>query len=275
MLRYLFAGLLIVAIVVGAYVGCGPRAAVAGKKVLDQIDGVLGKLNVKLEQVEQAHAKLTSDTEGMRERLIRTKYQVEKLQAEQGMLEGKVASYKKDLGRLRDFMKTASASESGKVTTDAGKEVSVDTLEAVAQSTMKRLKAAQTTLDTRVKTLSDAYAKSLAVLQNNVDVSQTQLKKLDNQIDEIKAKKSALDAMKEASTIVGTEASISDKFDDLTKNVDELLMEVDVKMAVETEKVDERMASSESDVSLDDVLGASSSSTDETLSEIDAILGGN
>lgn len=273
MLRYLFAGLLIVAIVIGAYVGCGPRMAVAGKKMLDQIDSVLGKLNVKLEEVEQAHAKLTSDTQAMRESLIRTKYKVEKLNTEQSMLEGKVTSYKKDLGRIRDLMK--SASEDGTVTTDAGKKVSVKELEVLAKSTLKKLKAAQTTLDTRIKTLTDAYTKSLAVLNNNVEVSQQQLKKLDNQIDEIKAKKSALDAMKEASTIAGTEASISDKFDDLTKNVDDLLTEVDVKIAVETEKVDERMASAESEITLDEVLGASSSSTDETLSEIDAILGGN
>ncbi len=271
MLRYLFAGLLIVAIVVGAYVGCGPRMAVAGKKMLDQIDGVLGKLNVQLEKVEQAHAKLSTETEAMHEKRITAQYKLEKLQAEGANLESKVASYKKDLGRLGDLIREGATD--GKVTTN-GKEVSVETLKALAQSTLKKLKATQTKLDTRIKTLTDAYTKSLVVLKNNEEVSKTQLKKLDDQIEEIKAKKSALDAMKEASTIAGSEASISDKFNDLTKDVDNLLTEVDVKIAVETEKVDERMANADSDVSLDEILG-SDSSTDDTLSEIDAILGGN
>ncbi|QEG22764.1 coiled-coil domain-containing protein [Mariniblastus fucicola] len=271
MLRYLFAGLLLVAIVVGAYVGCGPRMAVAGKKMLDQIDGVLGKLNVQLEKVEQAHAKLTKETEAMREKRIGAQYKLERLQEQKKDLEENIASYKKDLGRLRDYMKEAS--ESGTVTIN-DKEHSVETLEALAQSTLKKLKSAQTTLDTRIKTLTDAYSKSLAVLKSNVDVSKQQLKKLDDQIEEIKAKKSALDAMKEASTIAGTEASISDKFNDLTKDVDDLLTEVDVKIAVESEKVDERLAQSDSDVTLDEILG-DDSSADDTISEIDAILGGN
>ncbi len=272
MLRYLFAALLVVAIAVGAYVGCGPRMAVAGKKVLAEIDKVLGKLNVQLEKVEQAHAELTKETETMREKQIEAKYKLDKLTAEKKELEGKVASYKKDLRRLKEYMNQAS--ESGKVTTEAGKEVSLEKLQTLAQATIKQLKSTQTVLDTRVKTLTDAYSKSLAVLKNNVDVSKKQLKKLDDQIEEIKAKKSALDAMKEASTIAGSEESISDKFNDLTKDVDDLLTEVDVKIAVETEKVDERMATEAADVTLDEILGSAESTTDELNSEIDALLGG-
>ncbi len=272
MLRYLFAGLLIVAIVVGAYVGCGPRMAVAGKKILGQIDDVLGKLNVQLEKVEQTHAKLSQETESMHEKRITAQYKLEKLKAERVELDNKVATCKTDLGRLKGLL--TEASESGTVTTN-GKEVSVDRLKSLAQLTLKRLKAAQTEIDTRNKTLTDAYSKSLAVLKNNEEVSKQQLKKLDDQIEEIKAKKSALDAMKEASTIVGSEASISDKFNDLTKDVDDLLTEVDVKIAVETDKVDERMANAESDITLDEILGGSDSSADDTISEIDAVLGGN
>ena len=118
------------------------------------------------------------------------------------------------------------------------------------------------------------YSKSLTVLTKNEQVSGEQLETLENQIEEIKAKKMALDAMKEASTIAGTESSISDKFDDLTKDVDTLLNEVEVQMAVETEKVDERLAESASDLSVDEILG-DDSNADDTLSEIDAILGGN
>jgi len=270
MLRYLFAAMLVLAIVVGAYVGCGPRMAVAGKKVLEKIDGVLGKLNVQLEKVEQAHAKLSEETVGLRKKRIEAQVNLDKLVAEKESVESKVAAYKSDLKRLAGFMKDAASS--GKVEIN-GKEITEGKLEILAQSTIKKMKAAERTL-VRNTTLSDAWSKSLTVLKKNAEVSQTQLKKLDDQIDEIKAKKSALDAMKEASSITGSEASISDKFNDLTKDVDNLLTEVDIEMLTEAEKVEDRMLTEESDVSLDDIIGADSS-TDDTLSEIEAILGGN
>lgn len=273
MLRYLFVGLLLVAIVVGAYVGCGPRAAVAGKKVLDQIDAVLGKLNVQLEKVEQAHASLTKETENMREKRIAAQVRLGKLEEEKTELELKVEGHKKDLSRLRDLLKEASASEDGSVTVN-GKTHSKEMLSGLSKDIVKRLKAAQSLIENRNKTLTEAYRKSLAVLKNNEQVSRTQLDKLDDQIAEIKAKKSALDAMKEASSITGAEASISDKFDALTKDVDELLTTVDIKLETEEAKVDERMAKEAESVSIDEILGEDTD-VDNTLSEIDEILGGN
>lgn len=270
MFRYLFVGLLLVAVVVGAYVGCGPRAAVAGKKVLDQIDAVLGKLNVQLEKVEQAHASLTTETENMREKRIAAEVRLGKLEEEREELEAKVVSYKRDLTRLREYLKAASDSGTADVN---GKKVDKETLTTLSNSTVKKLKAAQSVIDNRNKTLTEAYRKSLSVLKNNETISKKQLIKLDDQIAEIKAKKSALDAMKEASSITGAESSISDKFDALTKDVDELLTTVDIKLETEESKVDERMAKEAEDLSIDDILGEDSD-VDNALSEIDAILGG-
>ena len=268
MLRYLFVVLLLVTVAGAAYVGCGPRAAVAGKKVLAEIDKVLGKLNVQLEKVEQAHSQLSKDTENMRKEQIRAQVNLDRFTESKTGLEAKVASYKKDLGRLNDFMNDAKSTGTVEIN---GNQVSADKLEILAQSTIKKLKATQRELD-RNNTLSDAWSKSLVVLKNNFKTSESQLTKLDDQIEEIKAKKSALDTMKEASTIAGNEASISDKFSDLTADVDDLLTEVNIEMLVETEKVEERMASQEADVSLDEILG-SDSTTDATQAEIDAILG--
>ena len=271
MFRYLFLVLLMVAVIVGAYVGCGPRAAVAGKKVLDQIDAVLGKLNVQLEKVEQAHEELASETEKMREKRISAEVRLGKLQEEKVELEAKVSSYKNDLSRLRDLLKEASASDAGTVMVN-GKERDKETLTTLSSEVVKRLKAAQSVIDNRNKTLTEAYSKSLSVLKNNEQISKKQLAKLDDQIAEIKAKKSALDAMREASSITGAEASISDKFDALTKDVDELLTTVEIKLETEEAKVDERMAKEAESISIDEILGEESN-VDSTLSEIDAILG--
>ena len=79
MLRYLIAGLFILATVVIAYVGCGPRAQVAGKKMLDQIDGILGKLDVQLAKVESAYTKVKEDTAKLREERIRAQVNLDSL----------------------------------------------------------------------------------------------------------------------------------------------------------------------------------------------------
>ena len=114
------------------------------------------------------------------------------------------------------------AKESGSIERN-GKQISVDQLKTLAESAVKEMKALQDHL-TKNTVISNAWAKNLKLLASQEETSQKQLKKLDNQLDEIRSKKSALDAMKEAASIAGPGASVSDKFNDLTASVDELLI---------------------------------------------------
>jgi uncharacterized membrane protein YczE len=69
-MKYLLLGLLMVGLVVGLYVGCGPRALVAKDKVIKEIDKVLGELNVKRKKVAMAYDKVENAYQGMREKRI-------------------------------------------------------------------------------------------------------------------------------------------------------------------------------------------------------------
>ena len=79
-----------------------------------------------------------------------------------------------------------------------------------------------------------------------------------------------------AATIAGPGASISDKFNDLTADVDELLVNLDTEWEIEKIKIDERIAEVETDssVSLEDLLD-DKTDVSSTMSEIDKILEGN
>ncbi|MDB4539805.1 hypothetical protein N9231_05235, partial [Saprospiraceae bacterium] len=87
-------------------------------------------------------------------------------------------------------------------------------------------------------------------------------------------KKSALDAMKEAATIAGPGASISDKFNELTADVDELLVNIDTELKIEETKIDERIAEVQTDnlVTLEELLD-DKTDISSTMSEIDKLLG--
>ena len=81
--------------------------------------------------------------------------------------------------------------------------------------------------------------------------------------------------MKEASSIVAPGVSLSDKFDELTSDVDDLLLDVDVQLETEMEKIDERAAKVNAPTeSLDELLN-NKTDTSSTMSDIDALLDGN
>ncbi len=79
--------------------------------------------------------------------------------------------------------------------------------------------------------------------------------------------------MKEAATIAGPGASISDKFNELTADVDELLVNIDTEWAIEEAKLDERIADVQTDslVTLEELLD-DKTDISSTMSEIDKLL---
>lgn len=275
MFRNLFLAVLAIGLIAAiSTVGCGPRVQVAKDKVIDKIDEMLGKLNVKLKKVEIAYDEVKTATEGLREKRIDAKVRLEKLQADAKRLEGERARLMAELQKAKPLLGQTADSD-GNIDHD-GRPVSMEKLKSIADGAVRRVKAIDSQLNTRIKTLTNAYAQSLKAIKSNEETSTKQLAQLTNQIDEIKSKKSALDAMKEASSIVAPGVSLSDKFDELTSDVDDLLVDVDVEMATELEKIDERATQVEASASesLEDLLNEKTDAS-STVSDIDALLGGN
>ncbi|MEL7496307.1 MAG: hypothetical protein AAFN77_01765 [Planctomycetota bacterium] len=272
MSKYLIVGVLIVGVAIAAYVGCdgfSNRMDVAADKAIQKIDNLLGEMDVKQKAVENAYDDLKSLMAGVREKRIEAEVRVKSMNEKRDAMADKKTKIVKNLSKLQELLKEAEAS--GSIERN-GKEVSVDQLKSMAEGSIREMKLLKDQL-TKNNVIATAWAKNLQVLKKQEDTSTTQLKKLESQLDQIRSKKSALDAMKEAANIAGPGASISDKFNDLTESVDELLVNIDTKFSIEEAKLDERAAQMEQDATIDieDILN-DKTDVSGTLSEIDKLL---
>lgn len=273
-MRYLVLGLLLVAIVFGAYVGCGPRAQVAGKKMLEKIDNILGELDVQLQKIENKKDSLAEQTDVIKKKLYMTESRLEKMQEDQDEIKSEVERSMENVNTLKDLLVQAKESENGEVEFK-GKTL---TKEAIAQSALSKAKSInrlKTKMDSKSKLIA-VYEKNLNLYRSQVSVSKKSLTKLNDQVEEIKAKKEALDDTRRASLLDGKTISINDEFDSLTKDVDELLINVDASLKLENDKLEERIAdvtgSGGSDPLIDELLD-DKNDVDKAMSEIDALLG--
>ena len=273
MLRFLIVSLLVVGVAVGAYVGCGPRVQVAGKKILKKIDSILGELDIQLEKVEDKKKDLTAQTDVIKRKLYVTEARIEKMQEDQGERETEAKSLKSQLSQIKDYL--GQAKESGQVEIK-GKQITTERLLGWASDKSKALTRIKGSMESKGRLLS-IHEKNLTLYKSQVSVSQDSLKKLTDQIEEIKLKKEALDDTRRATLLDGKSVSINDEFKDLTKDVDDLLINVDASLKLETDKLEERISEAEASAgsqTLDELLDDDNvSDVDKAMSDIDALLG--
>ena len=254
MLRFLFAGLLIVAIAVSAYVGCGARAQVAGDKILAKIDDMLGSLDVKLKEIKNAHADLKASAEHNYVARKKSEYKVEELEEKQKEVEAKIAK------KSAELKKAIGVLEDGSLADDVEKKAKATNF---AEERVKSLTALKGQLANSIKPLLASHKKALTLQIKHGKASKAQLEKLETKISQIEAEKVRLDTMKQAQAIAGSSESISDQFAELEQSTADLLIEVKARADIEEEKVDDRLASIDEDISLEELLGEESQASDE------------
>lgn len=269
MLRFLVFGVLACGLVAAAIIGCGPRARVAGKKVVEEIDNLLGKLNVQEEKVLGALKDVQVATRALRDKTIEAKVQVKSFARKTEALQEEKSKAMKELASLKDLLKEAESND-GKITRGK-KEVTIAELKGYAEGTIKRIKLLKDKLKSN-ETVAAAWAKNLDMLTKQDSTSKAQLAKLEDQIEAIRSKKSALDAMKQAENIIGPNESINEKFNNLSSEVDKLINDVDTEWAIQEAELEERMIEMSSpSVSLDELLN-DDSDVSSTMEDIDAML---
>ena len=263
--------LILVALVcVGLYIGCGPRAGVAKDAAIKKIDELLGPLNVKQKEVEMAYADVKKASAGLRDNRIEAQVRLKSLTEKKAVYVSDETKLLSDLAKLKQML--SDAESTGSIERN-GKEIPIEQLKSLADGIVKQIKL----LKDKIKNndvISAAWAKNLEILKKNDDTSKAQLAQLENQLEQIRSKKSALDAMKEAATIAGPGASISDKFNELTADVDELLVNIDTELKIEETKIDERIAEVQTEnlVTLEELLD-DKTDISSTMNEIDKLLG--
>jgi chromosome segregation ATPase len=246
--------------------GCGARAEVAKDKVLAQLDKVLGELNVKEKQIDIKRRELTDEMQVVREKKFNAGVRLELLAKKQDTSKQDLEKLKQGLARVQPKMEEAKTN--GKIELN-GREVTADELNRMATDLINRVKSKESEVGSQ-QTSIDALKRSADFLASQEKAAADMLGKLDLKISEIKDKKLAIDAVKSATSMVGNDTSINDKISSLSKEIDNMFVDVETAMRVEEAKLSELQNQT---MSADELLTETGSDLDATMSEIDAILG--
>ena len=246
-------------------VGCGPRAEVAKKKALEKIDSLLGKLDVKREQISQEVAALKKGVDGLRQAKIKAKVKSDQINRKLEPIESRISAVDATLEKVRDPLKSGEPYEVG------AKTYSSDDLKSLVADLLKRRKE----LDSQAagfRKSKESLDKVSSSLERKQQSYQQELTRFESVIGEIDAKKIALKAMQDASKSMGeSEATLAENVANLDDKIADLYAEVESQMMGEDEKWNEIEAMNEIDAV--DAFIEANRGTDDQLAEIDAILG--
>lgn len=250
-----------------SFSGCGARGEVVKDKVLAQLDKVLGELDVKEKEIEIKRRDLSTEMQAVREKKAQSEVRLE-------LLTKKQEASKQDLQKLKQGLekvqpKIEAARSQGKIELN-GKEITVEELNRMATELVSRVKSKGSEIQSQ-QTNIDALKRSSAFLISQENAAKDMLVKLDAKITEIKDKRIAIDAVRSANAFAGNDSSLTDKLNELSKDVDDMFVDVETSIRVEEEKLADLKNQS---MSADILLTDPSSDIESTMSEIDAILGG-
>ena len=249
--------------------GCGDagkaRVDVAKKKVLDQIDDALGKMDVQKAEIDTGIKSAKKAVGELRKAKHQAQAQLELLDEKVKPHQEKMTRCDESLAKLRDAIKGDTPADF------AGKTYTVAELKAMAgkliearrecEEKLKGFDAARTNMRNVVATLTKK--------QDDLDARVVRLEAVNAKLD---AEMVATRAMKKASAAMGdSDATLGENLDELERKMAALSGDVRAELAGESEK----LTSTGADKSLSEVdafLKATQSPGD-TVGEIDKILG--
>lgn len=275
MSKYLLLGLLVAGIAVGTYVGCGgARVGVAKDAAIKKIDELLGPLNVKQKKVELALAELKEASERIRSGRFDAAGRLKQLNEKKAGYVERKTKLMDDLKKLSDML--SNLNSDGMFEPPGKAPIPVAKLQDVADQTMAQVKSLNEKIANDEMVIK-VWTKNFELLKKDDDTSTAQLEKLDSQLELIKGKKLTLDSLRQATLLAPAGESVSDKFNDLTDSVDELMREVDTGLAFEESKIDDRVAEIEKNsmTTLEDLLDDGSEPVSDTTSAIQKMLDEN
>ena len=276
MAKYAFIGAVILGAAIVGYVGCGgiqDRVGVVADKALQEIDNLIGNLDVQRKTVERKFNEVQVATQKVAEERVRFEVRYNRAVEKQQMLATDTATVVKKLGQLKELL--TEAEETGKVTRN-GREFTKAKLAEKANDELKSFnsyKEKKKHIDIEVGLLK----KNLDVLNKQKSTSEQQLKKLSGMIVQIDQKIDVLKSQRSAESVVLPSKDMNTGFDELQASVDKLGEELDVQMAVQDEKLEARILSLErelegsedADLFVEEVDDISS-----TMSDLDKALSG-
>ncbi len=251
-----------------ALVGCEARTQVARDKILAKIDKWLGELDVKRQKIENKRKELVDAVEEVRKKKIQAQVRLEEYENKTGQIEKDIQKIKSGLEVLRPHL---SATEAVEINNKSYEPAEINDMANKIADDYEALNEKLGAYKATMKAFQQSYD-LLSAQQSNFSES---MKRMDQQLSQIDAKKEAIEGMKTAQTILGEGGSISDRFTELENEINDLFIDVEAEMRVENEKIAERERDLNSRSADVDSILKEIETVDTTASRIDAILGGS
>ena len=266
-MRHSFLFLVLCLVLTGSLVvyGCGSRAEVAKKKVLDRLDDMLGKMDVQRQEIDDGMRATKKAVEGVRKARITAQVKSDQIDEKAKPFEEKLAQCDQTLVKLRNLLKADQPAEI------AGKTYSVSELKDMAGKVIQARKDAEKQID-GFKTARENMRKVVANLSTQQQALETRLTSLQGQVAKLDAEMAAAKTMKQASASMGDkDASLAANLDSLEEKVASLSADVRAELQSESEKWSE--AKTDKAISDVDAFIRDSQRPTDTVAEIDRILG--
>lgn len=247
------------------FAGCGPRSEVIKDKVMDQINTMIGKTEIKEKKVETMMADIEKAFPPLTEGKIKAKVEAGQLEKRIVEIEEKIADAEASLKTLQGYLTT------GEPVQLAGKTYSTADLASQAGKVIQAHKSLTADL-TAMKAAKSQLEQSATELEERLETGRQQLATLKAQHKQIQGYLVSLNAQKKARAVAGeSDTTLAANFENLQKEMNELDADVQTQLGVESEKWKEVTAAS----NVDDVSKfiSSTKGADDTLSEINKILG--
>ncbi|MEZ6095317.1 MAG: hypothetical protein R3C03_13975 [Pirellulaceae bacterium] len=251
-----------------AYIGgCGPRIGVVKDKIVSEIDKVLGELNVKEKDIDQKMAKLKPTLRDINEQRIRTEVRLEQLQKKSEKNKDELAEVDGKLVKIREIM--GEFSEEQDSIERNGKTYTKSDVNKMAEELIARRTGLTGDLANAINVSIAATQQSLDFLTGQENAAKKAMDDLESKLRTLKEKKEAIDTIRQSSSITSEQTSIMTKIEEITKSIDDLDVDIETAMRVETEKMKEATSQN---MKVDDLL-AEPEDLNSTMNKIDEILG--
>ena len=244
--------------------GCGARLEVAKDKVREQIDSLLGSMDVKRKEIELSVAGLREGISGLRRAKIKAQVGGDQIGRQAKPQEERLAAMNGALKTLRGHLET------GKAVEIAGKKYSQEELKELTEQVIQSRKACAAQVEAYHES-QGRLQKVSATLERKQQEAQRRLTEIEGQLAVIDSNRMALTAMQESAATMGEDGSMAKSLDKLQDKVNGLYADVEVELRCEDEKWGEVAATKEIDSA--EALVAGLQTNHDTVAEIDKILG--
>ena len=249
--------------------GCGDankaRVDVAKKKLLDQIDEALGKMDVQKAEIDNGIKSAKQAADGVRKAKIKAQVSLEQLDEKVRPYQEKIARCDETLAKLRDAIKADKPADFG------GKTYAVAELKGIAGKVIQSRKEAEDQIK-GFNSARDNMRNVVATIAKQQQELEARIAKLQAANSKLDAEMAAAKAMKQASAAMGDgNSTLTANLDELEKKIADLSGDVRVELAGESEKWSP--AGADKAISDVDAFIRDAQKPGDPVAEIDRILG--